>query len=115
MKGLLTTAVVLATALLCGCVTVTTTARMTAMRNRIASLEEQLAVARGSAALDARNAKPLSPEERLRRTVALLDLEVEWLTANLGAKHAKTVDTQERRDRLVRELQALEQKSGAKD
>jgi hypothetical protein len=114
MRALRASLLALGACLLAGCLTVTTTGRVRALENRIAVLEDQLGLARGETALSAKEAAPLSEAQRLRQTVTLLDLELEWLRANLGERHAKTVDTQGRRDRLAAKLRELDAGKGAR-
>jgi len=93
-----------------GCVAVTSRGRLETMEEEIAALKEELRQTRGAPALEAGPEQAGTGEERdrLRREIALLDLELEILRENLGGRHAKTVDTQGRRDRLMRELLAMQ-------
>jgi len=93
-----------------GCVSVTSKTRLQSMEEEIAALKEELRLTRQ--ALVVEGARPgtgeQTPREALRMKIAELDIDLELAREQLGERHAKTVDLQKRRDRLMQELLTME-------
>ena len=110
MKVFRTIIVVLALCMSVGCVALTSKTRLQSMEEEIDVLKEELRLTRD--ALVAETGKesetPQNVRHALRTKIALIDLELEGVREQLGDRHAKTVDLEERRARLMRKLLTMD-------